>query len=413
MATLQQPQFESDKIDRPWLERVGFRTVADVLAYTPEEIVAVTRSSDVFRLPVGTDLGGPAEVFVKRYYYARRDQRIKQMFRGTLFGKSRARTEYEFLREMRRRDVPTVRPIAYGDRRSGMFLHASFIITEGCPRSRSLDVFALDRDPANALNRLQRTRFTVDLADTIRRMHHAGVRHGGLFWRNILVQSLPDSRFGFVLLDPDTHARLHETPIPQEDASGDLSEFLASAIALGFRSGLSTFMKTYLQTQRLTHAHRQTIARIMDRARTLAIGEQQRMAITETVEWLTNRIATRRDQSKPTRSVESIDEFFDALAGARIETTSLPDEKRTIRFVFRDPTDSNGGSRRSVVLDQGRFTTTTNTAASPDMEIRTDAQTWLAIIAGKPDGLERVRAGRLRVQGDVRLLPLLVATIEA
>jgi len=413
MATLQKPQFESDEVDRPWLDRMGFRTSVDVLTYTPQNIVAVTRSSDVFRLPVGANLGGPAEVFVKRYFYAHRDQRIKQMFRGTLFGKSRARAEYEFLREMRRRKVPTVRPIAYGDRRSGLFLHASFVITEGCPRSRTLDLFTLDRDAANALNRSQRTRFTVDLADTIRRMHLAGVRHGGLFWRNVLVQTLPDGHFGFVLLDPDTHARLYETPIPQEDASADLAEFVASAIALGLRTGLPAFMKTYFQTSRLTPPHRRMIEKIIHRARTLVPDEQQRMAVTETIEWLATRIATRRDQSTSARSASSIDEFFNVLLDARIQATSLPDGNRTIRFSFSDSSQNHGNTQRSVVLDQGRFTVATNVASEPDLEIRTDSQTWLAVIAGEPNGLERIRAGKLRVQGDVRLLPLLVATIGA
>ncbi len=58
-------------------------------------------------MPMNAIMGTPPSVYVKRYLYKERGQRLKQMFRDTLFGRSRARTA---LKEMRSRQVPTVMP---------------------------------------------------------------------------------------------------------------------------------------------------------------------------------------------------------------------------------------------------------------------------------------------------------------
>ena len=59
-------------------------------------------------------------------------------------GKSRARFEYDVLAEMRRRGISAVRPIAFGERRSGGFLKACFLMTEGVTGAPSLDVLSDD-----------------------------------------------------------------------------------------------------------------------------------------------------------------------------------------------------------------------------------------------------------------------------
>ena len=112
----------------------------------------MSHTSDVVQVPIDPAFGGPSHVFVKRYRYDRFEHRIKQAFRGTLFGKSRARREFDFLSEMRRRKVPTVRPIAFGDTYGPLFLHASFLITEGSEGFHSLDLFALNTRRRSPLN---------------------------------------------------------------------------------------------------------------------------------------------------------------------------------------------------------------------------------------------------------------------
>ncbi|MCH9001936.1 MAG: hypothetical protein IIC02_05120 [Planctomycetes bacterium] len=131
-----------DPADRSWLAKLGFASVDQVLKYKPETIAAMSGSSETFPVEVGPANGAPQRIYIKRYRYRGVMARLKGMFRGTLLGKSRARFEYDVLAEMRRRGVPAVRPIAYGEKRSRGFLKACFLITEGVTGATSLDVLS-------------------------------------------------------------------------------------------------------------------------------------------------------------------------------------------------------------------------------------------------------------------------------
>lgn len=396
-----QQQLHVAKPDREWIERFGWRSADDVLTTAFFDVVAVSRSSDVARVAVDAAIGGPTIVFVKRYLYGKRSQRIKQMFRGTLFGLSRARREYEFLSEMVRRGVPTVRPIAYGERRRGLFLHSSFLITEGAENCRSLDLFYLGRLRDKPFGGTERRAFIKKLAATVRGMHDAGVRHGGLFWRNILVHPQSDGSFCFSVLDPDTRAKLHDSPVPPADVVADLSEIVASAMAVGMRGGLLGFAKAYLDVPRLTAAHRGLVAEVIKRAGIYAGRERARMATVECLEWFRRRVADRRDSSTGIRIIRSLDEYFATLESFDCEANHHGEDGRTIHFSFAD---GNGTLDRSVKLEGGRFVVGSKFTAKPDLLVRSDSETWLAVLAGRSDAFERVQAGRLLLSGDVRLL---------
>lgn len=398
--------------DRAWIEPFGWRSVDDVLALTSQDVAAVSRSSDVIQVSVDHAFGGPETVFVKRYHYNKLGQRIKQMFRGTLFGKSRARREYEFLHEMSRRQIPTVRPIAFGERRRGLFLRASFLITEGAEGLQSLDLFALKALRNRSIKRADRLALIQCLAQTIRNMHDAGVRHGGLFLRNILVRQRSDHSYDFVLLDPDSHSRLFPSALPPEDALADLSEMVASAMAVGLKGGLLGFLRAYWQVSRLTKKHRSMITKVLERARRLAPAEQHRLAIAETIDLLRGQVAPDQSPSTSTAVVDSLDKFFDLLDSAPAQLDRFAGKPKQIFFTVTDVPGAGGLVERKVTIEGGRITVSAKDGSKPDLTIRVDHETLLAILSGHPSGIMRVRAGGLHIKGDTRLLPILFGSLS-
>ncbi len=407
-----QQRFEIAAGDRDWIKRVGWRSVDDVLSLTSDDVAAVSSSSDVVRVSVGEELGGPADVYVKRYLYDRLDQRIKQMFRGTLFGKTRARREYEVLTEMRRRQVPTVRPIAFGERRRGAFLQASLLITEGSEGLQSLDVFAISVLRNGSFERYDRQALTKDLGKAIRRMHDAGVRHGGLYWRNILVGKQSDGGYLFTLLDPDTHASLSDSRVKESDAVADLSELVASGLALGFRGGLLRLLKAYFDVLSLNSEHRALARRILKHARPLALSEQRRMAVTEAIDWFRKRVAGLHQRKNSFRNFDSIEEFFEVLCADKGTGDAKPNAGKTICFSFSNAGASIETSSHHVIMRGEHVSVDLSASIKPDLVIRTDPETWLSVISGHPDAYDRIRAGRLRIDGDNTLLPALVEHID-
>lgn len=399
--------------DRKWVERSGWRTVAEVLACAPSDVVALSSSSDVVRVPLDSTLGGPPTVFVKRYDYSRRGHRIKQMFRGTFFGRPRARREYEFLSEMANRHVPTVRPIAYGEERRRGFVRLSFLVTEGIEGFRSLDVVALEHLRSHTLSRRDRSSLTAGLATTIGNMHERGVRHGGLFWRNILVRRNADGDFDFSLLDPDSHGQLFPARVPKEGVLADLSELVASGIGLGLRGGIVAFMKSYFRVEQLSATQRQVAAEVLSRARPLAVAEKHRMAVAEALDLVRLHAVDETSRLESGPEATSFDAFFEArLRPAREARPASSESEKTILFVVSSAPGVDGELRRSVTVGGDHVSVDPKTGSSPDLVIRGNHDALLAVLTGRPDGLARLRGGGFSVSGDINLLPVLIGRLR-
>jgi|GEM_PF-312244 len=400
------------RADRGWIEQIGWRSVDDVLSWSAGDVAAVSHTSDVVEVPIDPAFGGPAKVFVKRYRYDSLEHRVKQSFRGTLFGKSRARREFEFLTEMRRRAIPTVRPIAYGDNYGRVFLRASFLITEGVEGFQSLDLFALQALRDRSLDRGQWRRLTAELATMIRRMHDAGIHHGGLFLRNILVRAGMGGGYDFVLIDPDTHGRMTCSRVAESYVVSDLSEVVASGMALGRRYGLATLMKSYFQTPRLSLEQKKVTSQIVARAWRLAPGERRRMAITEAIGWLRERADAVSKGKASERVFRSVDEFFDTLCSCATGENSNHGSERTIRFSFADANGSGEPSDRTVVFEGDGVSVSSARPSQADLTIFTDTRTWLAVVCGRAEAGARLRSGNLRIEGDSTLLHTLMRRLD-
>ncbi|MCH8148020.1 MAG: SCP2 sterol-binding domain-containing protein [Planctomycetes bacterium] len=399
-----------DPPDRTWLAELGFASVDQVLKYKPETFAAISGSSETFPVEVGPEGGAPQRIYIKRYRYRGLTARLKGMFRGTLFGKSRARFEYDVLAEMRRRGIPAVRPIAYGERRSGGFLKACFLITEGLTRAPSLDVLSARpvSDPLQGPH--ERRRLIEVLARDLRNMHRAGVKHGGLFWRNILVTRDTDGACRSHLIDPDRKGRCRDGAVRRGDTVSDLADFVSSGIHRGQRTDLVRFLRAYWEVTRLRSIDKMIARDILREARKRAAREIHRLAIGGSIDWLRRRVEKANSDSESVYRTESVSGFFSALACAR-NRHKLRSVTGRAHFIFSTKTDDLS-DRYTVTLTPDDVQVTTGLAGRPDLSVETDPQTWLAIVNAKQDAFERVQQHRIRIEGDTNLLPAIAELID-
>ncbi|MFQ5590495.1 MAG: lipopolysaccharide kinase InaA family protein [Phycisphaerae bacterium] len=407
--------------DRAWCPKTWLGSVAGVLEHRPAEVKAVSGSSETFAVEPAPAPDAPRSIFVKRYVYRTWQARIKGALRGTVIGASRARFEYEFLRGMRQRDVPAVRPIAYGERRRSGVLEACFLVTEGVIGAKSLDAYVHEwltaADPASS----QRRRFVEALAVTLRHMHQAGITHGGLYWRNILVAEDPEIGWRFYLIDPDRRGRCYPTDVPRAAILSDLADFAATSMGFSRRSDVVTFARAYFDVQRLRGSEKHVLRNVAASARRSTAQEEHRVAVGQTIEWLSKRTLC---SDGPAR-FDDIAAFFNSLSRAPPPDVSaiLPSGEARILLVLRMDPAERVTETIELSITRGRLETARSraprpTAAparrkKPDLTIRADVESWLAIANGRPSAFDAIRTGRVTVTGETRLLPTLAKLIDA
>src|SRR5262249_37213879 len=136
-----------------------------VYALNGGQIFTKTRTTEVRRV----DLSGRA-IFIKKYWVTKASQIVSGATRGTLFGKSKVRREYENLVWLRTHGFCAPAPVAYGEERRAGCLARSCLISEA--------VTARPLEPQHDW---------LSLADFLRELHAKHFFHCDLFWRNILV----------------------------------------------------------------------------------------------------------------------------------------------------------------------------------------------------------------------------------
>jgi hypothetical protein len=406
-----------DPADREWLTRLGLTSVSRVIGYHPQTLAAISGSSETFRIDLDLGPAAPAQVYVKRYRYRGWGVRLKGMFRGTLFGKSRARFEYEFLSEMRRRKVPAVRPVCYGEKRRAGFLKACFLITEGESGQagmESLDTFASRRLERGDLSAGMRRGLVESLARAVRQMHQAGVMHGGLFWRNIMVGRADDGTWHLRFLDPDRRGRFFSSSVPSHGIVSDLSDLAATAGAFQRRADVARFGRAYLDVRKLGSSEKATLRAVLASARKKIAREEHRIAVGGTIAWVRERVrkASRGDGEEPVR-VESVGAFFHRLARLKPQPSLLDRAAGRVHFVFRDHEQGGEPDRYTLTLQADRLAVAKSLVGRANLTIETDADAWLAIINGRPDAFDSVRNNRIKIMGDTKLLPILAKLIDS
>jgi hypothetical protein len=166
----------------------GLDTVEGVYQLKSGDVITRSGSVEVRRMQLGKEAGS-GTVFFKKYWIGKPSQLWSGMFRGTFFGRAKARTEYENLARLRAWQLDAPEPVAYGEERRAGWLRRSFLISAGVADPMPLHVFIRDRLPALSAEESRRARRELieRLAHNTRRLHEHGFVHHDYFWRNILL----------------------------------------------------------------------------------------------------------------------------------------------------------------------------------------------------------------------------------
>lgn len=272
-----------------WRDRLrpaGLDSVDRVLKCLGDQVVAWSRSTETVRVDLPSEAGSGA-IFIKRYHHLCWRRRIKAMLRGTFFGRSRARAEFEQLEWMLERHGPVVTPVAWGERRILHFVRSSFLITEAVGGAVSLTTFAQRhaRGRGLELSWRQRRGFVESLGGCIGDLHRRGLVHGALFWRNVLVCEVAGGGFAFRFLDAPGRRRPSLRGAGARHATGvlnDLADMAALASQFCSRTEMLRFFLAYLGTRRLDDSHRQLARGVLERARPLQAHEIYRLQMNRT-----------------------------------------------------------------------------------------------------------------------------------
>lgn len=245
--------------DRMWIDpayrvalaAAGLDSVETALGRTDGEVAAWSRTTDTVR--IGGQEGGAVGFYLKRYHYHRLSTRLRSAFRGTLFGPHRAQAEARLLQQLCRIGLPAVRPVAYGCRRRGGLVCASFLITEEVPGARNLTCLARDLQTSRAaISPDQRRAMIVALARQMAHMHERRFAHGQVFWRNLLVRFGPCGDPEFFFLDARPRRGQRRLGGGSRWWLEELAQLDVSARPFTTRSERLNFCRHYFEYRRLT-----------------------------------------------------------------------------------------------------------------------------------------------------------------
>lgn len=413
----------ADPADRIWLQKLGIVSLRTALSFREGRVATVNKSSDTRQIPAA-DAGGPDTIFLKRYWYGRFSSIVSQAFRGAIFGKSRARFEYDMLLEMRRRGVPAVRPIAYGEKRKSGILQACCLITAGEPNSESLDTYALRRFAESSISIAEARRFIDELARAVRKMHQAGVMHAGLFWRNILVRETANNGWEFAFLDPDPKGRLFDGPVPAGKLAPELSQLFADAAAtecgeiqshrrhrFSRRTAIVRFARAYFGKNRLGPDEKTILYDAARLAKPLLDQARHRLAMGDTIKRLQKHV--EKDTGGDDRATfDSVQAFLDTLAQKKLPKNALRGKNAVVHLTFHNTGETAETIKRSLTIGAGHIVVDQDHRGQANLTIETDAKVWLAIVNGQADAFDLIRSHQLQIEGNTALLAELARLIE-
>jgi tRNA A-37 threonylcarbamoyl transferase component Bud32 len=220
--------------------------------------------------------GQPHAVFLKKYWANNWRQLWSGFWRGTFFGRSKVRREFENLRWLRAHGLDAPEPIAYGEERRGRWLIRSFLLSAAVPDALPLDAFVRDHLPrlSPPAAQLARRELLDRLADYVRRLHAAHFVHHDLFWRNILLSGAQLDHFYLI----DAHKGRRWRPWAETASRAkDLATLDAPAPWFFRRSERLRFLLRYRQHARLPAADKPFIRRVLRIAAPLRERQRRRV----------------------------------------------------------------------------------------------------------------------------------------
>lgn len=187
-------------------------------------------------LPAGP---GEVPVVVKIYRHATPGEWLKANLCG-----SKARREWRITTAAAARGLPTVVPVAFGERRRGGILRESYLLTVRLFNCITLEEALFSPDGTLRANLQERRKLIVLLASLLRRMHDCGIYHRDLHPGNFLVETLPGGEKRIFLLD--LHRANASPSLPLRHRIRSLSQFnMFASISLSTPERL-LFLSSYL-----------------------------------------------------------------------------------------------------------------------------------------------------------------------
>lgn len=182
--------------------------------------------------------GKKLEVFVKHHRRLPFKEAIKDLIRI-----SKAQNEWRLTHEIAARGVPTVTPLAFGERRRWGILRESFFVSKRIVACEPLHTLVMrEAEKAHPPSYPAKKReFIRQLARLIALIHAKGIDHKDLHAGNILVENNGDTRF--YLLDLD-RAKIH-TPLSRRKRVAALSQFAMFFTLFVSRADRLRFFKEY------------------------------------------------------------------------------------------------------------------------------------------------------------------------
>lgn len=171
------------------LESCGLSDFRSIYHYAPRHIVKKTRERTVARVDICTK--GEKRCFYFKHHNMARLRLCELVFRF-IFGQrpSQGRSEFKNICDFRKNGIPTVRPVAAGERYAGLFRGESFLVTEAFDPFVSLENIIENRPEflQGTKGEQRKTILMEEIAHLARHMHRSGFNHRDFNATHVLVR---------------------------------------------------------------------------------------------------------------------------------------------------------------------------------------------------------------------------------
>ncbi len=188
-------------------------------------------------------------VYVKHFLVPNFRAKVRQWFRS-----GKGRNEGRRAAKLEAIGVPTITPVALGERRVRRLLLENFLVTEEIPNTLPLDEFVerrLPLMPAARRGKLRRD-LAKTLADLTARLHDAGFVHQDFHPGNLLIHIGPDDSLRLAVIDLDALRQIRN--LGWNDVRENLALLNHYFWTRCNRSDRYRFLKAYLQARRKSGA---------------------------------------------------------------------------------------------------------------------------------------------------------------
>ncbi|CAA6692809.1 MULTISPECIES: lipopolysaccharide kinase InaA family protein [unclassified Lentimonas] len=143
---------------------------------------------DVSRIRLD-DKGNTRTFYVKRFWNRRLECILARVARGSLFGRSVMRAEFEKIQSLGKMGLRIPRVVGYGEQRFCGAVINTYMITEEIPDAMGVDfiVHKWMSDQPIEQQRALKDELLTSIASAVKTMHQNGFEHHDLFLRNLII----------------------------------------------------------------------------------------------------------------------------------------------------------------------------------------------------------------------------------